>query len=67
MVTTTEIADLIAADRDTAHDAAIDAHRAIEALQATATWQHLPLAARRQLCASHAALGILIRSLYAAD
>ena len=56
MVTTNEIAALVAADRDRATDAAIDGINAIEALQATATWEALPIAARRQLCASHALL-----------
>lgn len=55
-VTATEIAALVAADRDHATDAAIDGINAIEALQSTATWEQLPLAARRQLCASHALL-----------
>jgi hypothetical protein len=55
-VTAAEIAALVAADRDRATDAAVDGINAIEALQATAVWERLPLAARRQLCASHALL-----------
>lgn len=45
------------ADREEAHENALDAYHAIDALQATDTWQQLPLALRRQLCASHALLG----------
>lgn len=55
-VTTAEIAALVANDRDLAAEAAADGVDAIEALQATATWEALPLPIRRQLCASHAAL-----------
>lgn len=55
-MTSTEIAGLIAADRDRAASAAIDGINAIESLQATSTWEALPLPVRRQLCASHAAL-----------
>lgn len=44
-------------DRDEAHENAVDALRAIEALQSCLTWQELPMSVRRVLCASHAALG----------
>lgn len=56
-VTQAEIAALISNDREEAHEDALDAYHAIEALQSTATWQVLPLSVRRQLCASHALLG----------
>lgn len=58
-VTQSEIAAMVANDRDEAHDNALDAYYAIEALQSTATWEVLPLAARRQLCATHALLGAI--------
>lgn len=44
-------------DMEEAHDNAIDALNAIEALQRTDTWLQLPLTLRRQLSASHALLG----------
>ena len=44
-------------DLEEAHDNAIDALRAIEALQATDTWHAIPRAIQLTLCASHAALG----------
>lgn len=56
-VTTAEVASLIQADREQAHDTALEAYYALEALQATGTWLTLPLPVRRQLCASHALLG----------
>jgi hypothetical protein len=56
-VTQSEIAALINNDREEAHENACDAFHAIEALQSTATWQALPLAVRRHLCATHALLG----------
>jgi len=56
-VTTAEIANLIQGDREEAHENALEAYYALEALQATSTWLALPLPVRRQLCASHALLG----------
>lgn len=44
-------------DLEEAHENALDAFHAIESLQRTDTWMHLPLTLRRQLCASHALLG----------
>jgi hypothetical protein len=58
-VTAAEIAALVAADRDEAHENALDAFHAIEALQSTATWMELPISVRRVLSASHAALGAI--------
>ena len=53
----------LANDRDEAYDNAIDAFRAIEALQATATWLDLPIGLRRQLCASHATLTAIANAI----
>ena len=47
------------ADREEAHENACEAFHAIEALQRCDTWQELPLSVRRQLSASHAALGAI--------
>lgn len=58
-VTQAEIAAIVNNDRDEAHDNALDAFHAIEALQNTATWMQLPIGIRRQLCASHAVLGAI--------
>ena len=58
MDTTAALAALMN-DREEAYDNACDAFNAIEALQATDTWQALPLSIRRLLCASHAALGAI--------
>lgn len=66
MTHTTDLAALIANDIDEAHEDAIDAYRAIEALQSTATWQVLPIGVRRQLCATHALLGGIADELAAA-
>ena len=62
-VTQSEIAALIENDREEAHENACEAYHAIEALQRTATWMELPLSARRQLSAAHAALGMLADAL----
>lgn len=62
-VTVTEVAALVVADREEAHENALDAYHALEALQVTATWQLLPISIRRQLCASHAALGAIADGL----
>ncbi len=56
---TTTTSPLMAAwqnDMEEAHDNAIDALRAIEALQATDTWHAMPRSVQLTLCASHAAL-----------
>jgi hypothetical protein len=44
-------------DLEEAHENALDAFHAIEALQCTDTWLKLPLELQRQLSASHALLG----------
>ena len=62
-VTQAEIAAAIQNDREEAHENACDAYYAIEALQCTATWLQLPLSVRRQLSASHAALGAIADAL----
>jgi hypothetical protein len=62
-VTQSEIAALIAADQEEAHQNACEAFHAIEALQRTGTWIQLPLSARRQLSAAHATLGALADAL----
>jgi hypothetical protein len=62
-VTQSEIAALIDADREEAHENACEALHAIRALQSTGTWMQLPLSARRQLSAAHATLGVLADAL----
>ena len=48
-VTQSEIAALIDADREDAHENACEALHAIRALQSTGTWMQLPLSVRRRL------------------
>lgn len=62
-VTRAEIAALINADREEAHEDACEAFHAIEALQRTGTWMQLPLSVQRQLSAAHATLGALADAL----
>ena len=53
---TVDISDFIAADRAEALDEADNANRAILGLQATDTWGHLPIEARRAICAARVLL-----------
>jgi hypothetical protein len=62
-VTQSEVAALIDADREEAHENACEAFHAIEALQRTSTWMELPLSVQRQLAAAHATLGALADAL----
>jgi hypothetical protein len=53
---TVDISDFIAADRAQALDEATTASQAILDLQETDTWGHLPIEARRAICAARVLL-----------